>query len=77
MRESNSKNPKYFVGANIIALRKDSAWFDERKVANPNDEFLLESLDTLRNLESYGFRHIESQYFHIWISDKCRNSGES
>ncbi|RAX51562.1 hypothetical protein CCY99_08865 [Helicobacter sp. 16-1353] len=69
MKESNSKNPKYFANPSMIILRKDSMWFDKAKIKNPNDEFLLKSLSTIKELESLGFKRIESKYFYIYVKD--------
>lgn len=69
MKKSNSKNIKYFSNANIIILRKDSMWFDKSKVKNPNDEFLLDSLETLGEMESLGYKRYETEYFYIYTKD--------
>lgn len=72
MRNSHSKNIKYFINANVIILSKDSAYFDKSKIKNPNDKFFLQSLETLEELESLGFQKFESQYFYIWIRNDCK-----
>ena len=71
LKKSNSKNLKYFSNVNIIVLSKDSMWFNKDKVKNPNDEFLLKSLDTISKMQDFGFKKIESKYFYIYISNDC------
>ena len=46
-------------------------WFDKSKIKNPNDEFLIKSLETIEKMKDFGFEKIESEYFYIYINKDC------
>lgn len=69
MKNSNSKNPKYFLNITIIAISKDSMWFIKDKAYNIDDEFYKQSVEVLNEMESLGYKRFESEYFYIYVKD--------